>query len=151
MARPKKKSGFRSIKVNEIEYRWRFLPSTPDSILKVTLAETRGQTLVVNMIGWVDPWLSLSGFHFEDDTMYLYSDAQNEPETVTSKFARKAILFALENGWKPETVAENFLITSLNGKFELGSGETLTDLHQTEVMVQKAKIPFTKAIRLPKR
>lgn len=119
MANPKKRRGFRSIEVEGIQYRWRFQPSIPDSLVRIMQSEAKGQTLVVQMIGWVDPWLSLSGFHVEENVMHLYSNAANVPPIITAKFVRQIIQFALTNGWNPEVSGPDFQMTSQKGEFGL--------------------------------
>jgi hypothetical protein len=111
MARPKKRRGFRQIIVNEIEYRWRLAAATPHSSLRVNLAETKGQTLFVQLFDFI----RYTGLWTEQ----LLSATTNERVIITNKFVKQVILFALENGWKPEISASDFHIAYLNSEFQI--------------------------------
>jgi hypothetical protein len=103
MTYPKKKKGFRTINVEGQEFRWHFRPSFDDSYLTLQGTVSSGGQLIVMLRDWQDPWFTICGFHLTDDghLLHLHTAAQNEPEIVTSKFARTAILYGIANGWKP--------------------------------------------------
>ncbi|MEM6284091.1 MAG: hypothetical protein AAF787_18000 [Chloroflexota bacterium] len=126
MARPKKKRGYRPIIVNDKQYRWRFAASVPRSSLYVTTADTSGQTLIVNMTDWINPWFNLAGFMANGDEMILYVGHRNKPEIITNRFVRRVILFALEHGWQPDTAAENFYIEYYNGELTCPDSDSPT-------------------------
>jgi hypothetical protein len=103
MTHPKKKKGFRKIDVEGQEFRWHFRPSFDNSYLTLQSTVSSGEKLIVILLGWKDPWLAINGYHLTDggNVLHLHIAAQNEPEIVTSKFVRTAILHGLANGWKP--------------------------------------------------
>lgn len=121
MARARKKRGFRAIVVEGVGYRWRLSPGAADSVLRVAMAEGRGQTLEVRMVGWADPWLNLSGFRVEDEVMHLYTSARNAPAIITGKFVRGAVVYALSVGWTLDVAGEVFHVTYRDGEFSTQS------------------------------
>lgn len=81
-----RKSG-RPITVDATEFRWHF-----DGRLVVRIPGRGGIVLSVDW-GWVDPWLEISNSKRKKFP---------QPETVTPRFVRDAILAAAEHGWPPE-------------------------------------------------
>ena len=102
MSHPKKRHGFRAISVKGSAFRWRFHPCADNSHMTVQSATSSGRQLSIVLTGWRDPWLCLSGFNRVEGGLVLHTEAQNEPQVVTAKFAREAILHCLSAGWKPE-------------------------------------------------
>jgi hypothetical protein len=92
----------RSIRIGDRVFRWRFRPGAKESVLVLHGAVSFGQPLSVILDGWRDPWLDLSGFHFDEGGgLQLATRTRNEPAIVTPKFVRAAILHALTSGWTP--------------------------------------------------
>lgn len=121
MARARKKRGFRAIVVDGVGYRWRLSPGAVDSVLRVSLADERGQTLNMRLVGWADPWLNLSGFRVEDDMLHLYTSARNAPAIITGKFVRQGIVYALSAGWTPDAPRGTFQVMYPYGEFSAQS------------------------------
>lgn len=93
---------FRSIKIGDRIFRWRFRPGAKESVLILHGPVSSGRPLSVIMAGWCDPWLNLSGFHIDDSgDLVLDTKTRNELGTITPKFAQSAILHALAKGWNP--------------------------------------------------
>jgi hypothetical protein len=103
MSYPKKKHGFKIIYVEEETFRWRFYSGPTDSSLKLLGTISSGQPLEITLVGWRNPWFAISGFEVIEDgqKLVLHTDAHNEPEIVTPKFVREAILHGLAHGWTP--------------------------------------------------
>lgn len=120
---------FRSIKIGDCIFRWRFRPGPKESVLILHGPVSSGRPLSVIMAGWRDPWLNLSGFHIYDSGgLVLETKTRNEPETVTPKFAQSAILHALAKGWNPLERGPRLFCIYGSGQFsELSAQrETLT-------------------------
>lgn len=88
MAFPSKTRGLRLITVNEAVFRWRFQASEWNSSLAV-YGEASGAPLQVTLRGWQDCWIV-----FPTPTL-------NSPTQIGPAFTRRAIEFALQNGWQP--------------------------------------------------
>jgi hypothetical protein len=103
VSHPKKKYGFKTIHVEGDTFRWRFDSGPDDSSLKLSGAVSSGQPLEITLVGWRNPWFAISGFDITEAgrKLVLRTDAHNEPEIVTPKFVRTAILHALAHGWMP--------------------------------------------------
>ncbi len=103
MSYPKKKYGFKTIHVEGDTFRWRFYPGPIDSSLKLSGAVSSGQQLEITLVGWRDPIFTISGFEITEEgrKLVLHTDAHNEPEIVTPKFVREAVLHGLAHDWTP--------------------------------------------------
>jgi len=86
MAFPKKR-GLRRITVNDVVYRWRFSGGELEGAISIYGPNSGGKVLVIKSKEWFDLWLSYP---------FALSKA---PEIVTPAIVRRAIEFALENGW----------------------------------------------------
>jgi hypothetical protein len=119
MSHPKKKHGFKIIRVEEEMFRWRFYPGPTDSSLKLLGAISSGQPLEITLVGWRNPWFAISGFEIieEGRELVLRTDAHNEPEIITPKFVREAILHALAHGWTPDKRGPRLFCRYSKGSF----------------------------------
>ena len=95
-----KKRDFKSIQVNTEKYRWCFRHGS----ITLQSMDSSARQLEIVLVGWRDPWLCITGFQISEDgqTLQLQTDAVNEPQVVTAKFARQAISHGLEHGWNPD-------------------------------------------------
>lgn len=93
MKRPR---GFRTITVGAQVLFWQFRTTEPSELVVVA----GGSRLVVRLTDWRDPWLTISEVHVSDGVM-TFGSAPNEPEIVGPGFVRRAVDFALANGWHP--------------------------------------------------
>jgi hypothetical protein len=112
MSFPKKAKGWRSITVNQQQFRWRFRLGDNSSPLTLQGHLSSGQRVIVRLEGWRDPWLSIP-----------YKQPPNVPAIITPKFVSEAIHFALTQGWKPEEAQPPLLINVINGAFLLNDEE----------------------------
>lgn len=80
------KKGRRKIIVNGQKFYWKF-----NEKVFVNFAESKNSLLIVDF-GWYDVWL------FVNDKENRPPDF--EPKSVTPKFVKDAISFALKKGWK---------------------------------------------------
>lgn len=88
MSLPQKKRGFRKIVVDGREFSWRFKRK-----IQICPASNKDNKLVVDF-GWYDGWLYLND--------RANTPPDYEPKVVTPEFVRKAIEFALAQGWDVE-------------------------------------------------
>ena len=98
---PKKKKGFRGIKIAPFEFYWKFSAG-----IDVRPKENPSNQLKVD-IGWYDEWLYMN-------------DRENRPEpfesqVVTPKFAQSMIAWALDNGWDVNAQNKCFVIRHHKG------------------------------------
>jgi hypothetical protein len=133
MSYPKKKHGFKIIHVEEEMFRWRFYPGPTDSSLKLLGAISSGQPLEITLVGWRNPWFAISGFEVIEDgqKLVLHTDAHNEPEIVTPKFVREAVLHGLDNGWTPNKPGQRLYCRYSNRVFSAVSSQLGTLLSGT--------------------
>ena len=96
--------------MDDKEYRWKLISGVPNSNIEVSIAEKVGQRLVVTMIRWMPKWNLFDGLPCPEDKLYLYEYAVNEPPSITNRFVRRAILFAMAHGWQPETPQKDMTI-----------------------------------------
>lgn len=102
MALPKK--GFRSITVNDTCYKYKITGEDGEIRIILGLPNINGQFLIV--------WVS---YHFE--TMTNPNTQSSLPtNNITPKTIRQAILYGLDNGWKPEENAKPMLVPNLEHK-----------------------------------
>jgi hypothetical protein len=102
MSHPTKKRGFRVISLGGSTFRWRFSPGAAHSRLTLQGNKSSGRPLDVILVGWRDPWLAICGFREAEGQLVLYTAARNEPEVITPRFVREAIMHGLANGWLPD-------------------------------------------------
>lgn len=110
MKRPR---GFRSITVGAQVLFWQFRPAASELVVVAG-----GGRLVVRLPSWRDPWLTISDVHVRDGVLTLESSARNDPPIVGPGFARRAIDFALANGWSPLERGADLEIVFIAGAFE---------------------------------
>ena len=101
MTNPRKKKGFRSITVDGVSYRWRLKTGANESAIVIYGESSSRAKLLIELPGWKDPWLNLSGFTVEKDELQLHSSASNQPPVIASAFVHQAILAGLANGFDP--------------------------------------------------
>ncbi|WP_103070125.1 hypothetical protein [Aquimarina sediminis] len=97
MTKPRKKRGFRPIKVENIEFNWRF-----QGTIDVRPNCCKNNILTIDF-GWYDVWEFVNDKENEPPEF--------EPKIVTPQFVSNAIKFALINGWD---------IERSNSKFKIG-------------------------------
>jgi hypothetical protein len=102
MATPRKKKGFRTLTVEGVVYRWRLVTGQAASKLTIYGESSSSRRLLVELPGWRDPWLNLSGFTITGETLQLHSSAANEPALITNAFVRRAVLAGVKAGFDPE-------------------------------------------------
>ena len=107
MAKPKKKRGFRAIKVENIDFNWCFL-----GLIDVRPDKQKSNMLTINF-GWYDDWLYVNDKENEPPEF--------EPVIVTPKFVSESIKFALDNGWDVEKANQNFKVTYRDKKFKVAN------------------------------
>jgi hypothetical protein len=90
-----KTKGYRSITINGVRYRWRFVAGKDDGTVTLQGGESGGQQAVVTLRGWKDPWLALS-------------DGNAKPFVVSPKLVRSMVTQALAAGWEPGKRAPDF-------------------------------------------
>lgn len=88
MSYPAKTKGYRSITVNGVRYRWRFVSGKDDGTVTLQGSDSSKQQAMVTSRSWSDPWLSLS-------------DGKAKAFTVAPKLVQGLILLALVKGWEP--------------------------------------------------
>ena len=91
MSLPTKKRGFRTIKVDDELYNWRFA-----GVVDIRFGDNPKQSVLKVDFGWYDIWLFVNDEKRPPDF---------EPKAVTSKFVEQAIRFALKNGWRREQIS----------------------------------------------
>ena len=110
--------GFRPIVVGAHRLRWRFAPGAVDSTLTVV---GPGGRLVVTLVGWRDPWLTLTGATVDGAELVLTTAAVNDPPIVGPGFVRAAIEAALALGWAPAARGPGFDLAHREGQFVRGA------------------------------
>ena len=105
MAKPKKKRGFRAIKVENIDFNWSFL-----GIIDVRPDHQKSNILTVDT-GWYDVW-------------DYVNDKENEPpecdpQIITPKFVSESIKFALANGWNVDVPHQEFKLIYRDKKYKV--------------------------------
>ena len=109
MSYPKKAKGWRNLTLHNQKFRWCFVAKAENSLLKLQGSSSSNQQAIITLQNWRDPWLSIG----ETDAL------PNEPKVITAKFARQAVAFALQNGWKPEESGSAIHFDYKDGKFVL--------------------------------
>ena len=104
MSYPKKAKGWRSLTLNNQQFRWRFILKAEDSLLKLQASSSASQQAVIVLRNWRNPWLSTSVL-------------PNELKILTAKFASQAVEFALQNGWKPDKAGAAIRFEYTNEEF----------------------------------
>jgi hypothetical protein len=90
-----KAKGYRSITVEGVRYRWRFVTGKDKGTVTLQGDDPSGQQAIVTSRSWSDPWLSLS-------------DGKAKAFAVAPKLVRELILLALAKGWKPGKRGKTF-------------------------------------------
>lgn len=111
MKRPR---GFRTITVGAQAMFWQVRTESSEVVVVAG-----GRRLVVRLHGWRDPWLSISDVHVRDGVMTFESSARNEPAIVGPGFVRRAIDFALANGWSPVERGPDLKVVFIADSFEM--------------------------------
>ena len=121
MAFPKKQ-GLRRITVDDVVYRWRFSGGELQGDLTIYGPNSSDRVLVVKSYQWFDLWLS-----------YPFSLAQ-APEIVTPIVVRRAIEFALDNGWNPTSRGGKLTFWYSNSEFQTTEPDetTVSDLRKSQ-------------------
>jgi len=88
MSYPAKTKGYRSISVEGVRYRWRFVAGKDDGTVTLQGGESGGQQAVVTLRDAGDPWLALS----EGKARFF---------VVSPKLVRSMVTQALAAGWEP--------------------------------------------------
>lgn len=103
MTTPKKKNGFRKIKIEGMNFNWRF-----NQVIDIR-PELKKENILIVDFGWFDEWL------YVNDTEGRPPDF--EPKTVTPEFVRRAIEFALKNNWNTDLKTGLMQLKFVDGKF----------------------------------
>ena len=107
MSYPKKAKGWRNLTLENQQFRWRFIPKSENSILKIQSSSSSGKQAIFTLHEWRDVWIT-----FGQSEILL-----NEPKVITPKFAAQAVIFALQNGWKPGENGSSVYFEFMDGKF----------------------------------
>lgn len=108
MTRPNTPKGYRKLVVREQSFRWRFFPLAKDSEL-VVLGDPRPPArLVVVLLGWSDPWLSFGDVGPPEPV---------GPALIGPAFARSAVEWALDAGWRLDARGKTTRLEWASGAF----------------------------------
>jgi hypothetical protein len=107
MSYAKRTRGLRIITVQDVEFRWRFLPEENNSVLVIYGSTSGCQPLRVTLRGWRDAWLSVP------------SANTNEPSVIKPKFVSQAVIYGLANGWLPSQAGPSLCVSFKDGEFQV--------------------------------
>lgn len=94
-----KAKGYRSITVDGVRYRWRFVAGKDKGTITLQGDVSSGQQAIVTSPDWRDPWLALA-------------EGKAKAFTVTPNLVRGFIQQALAKGWEPGTRRKALKLTN---------------------------------------
>lgn len=103
MSLPTKRRGFRTIKIDNLLFDWRFSGN-----IDIRTKNNKANKMIID-IGYYDIWLYINDKDKPPDF---------EPKIVTPVFIKKCIISAIELGWDINKLNEEFKIKYRNNKFE---------------------------------